>query len=77
MTIYHGIAASWDANNAKATGMGMSEQLVALWLRNRELVGKGPATREEMLRSLKIGDRTLDDALAWLNKHGLLVKVRG
>lgn len=76
MTIYHGIAASWDANEARAIGMGMSEQLVALWLRNRELAGEGPATRDEMLDSLRIAERRLDGALAWLNRHGLLVKVR-
>lgn len=71
----YGIAESWNAEDP--SGMGHATFLVALYLRVRELSGRGKATKDDLYDHLPISERTLDGVMATLNKMGLLVKEKG
>lgn len=71
--ILYGISPDWDSENPD--GMKHSTFLIALYLRVRELSGKGKATKED-LYSLPLSERSVDGVLAKLNQRGLVIKEK-
>jgi DNA-binding MarR family transcriptional regulator len=69
-----GLAEPVVYNSPFLKGLTMSQAAILLYLANRELIGGGPAGRQQILSDTQMSERTVDGALAKLKRDGRLVR---